>query len=419
MHMKQPQMTEKQLAKVQAELKSLKAENARLRQQSKNKQHVPVSRRVKQFFAILLVLLSILLLMLGNIFFWAGNTIAKTDRYVDTVSPIIEYPEVQTALAHSLTDTIFNNVDVEAAVTEALPPRADFLAPQLTSQLRSQTESVTKKIIASDQFKQVWQEVNQRQHERLVNVAKSNQGDGNINLNEVYQQASARLQDTKLAFLANRQLPKDAGEITVIEAPWIPKFKTLVTNIDTWRILSLILLVLSVAGAMALSKNRRRTLYVFTAGSIFAMLATLISIRVGKLIAVDRVRPEYQDAANVVYQQVISQLRLQSILITLFMTALLVVLWLSSASRSAVAVKTNARGFINGTVNERIFGEKKYPALLFIGRHKVTLEWITFLVFTLLLLFVRLSVAGLVWWLIMLVVVIGLIEILSQGSENT
>ena len=85
------------------------------------------------------------LLITGNLLFWTGNTLVKTDRFTASVAPIIKNSAVQTAVADYTTTQLYNNVDVSQVITQALPPRAEFLASSITGQLKSYTNSSATK----------------------------------------------------------------------------------------------------------------------------------------------------------------------------------------------------------------------------------------------------------------------------------
>jgi hypothetical protein len=132
------------------ELEKLRLENARL-----SAEHKP-SRLFRRFGVITLVAISIALLTAGNLLFWFGNTIVKPDRFTDATAPIIKDSTVQQTMALYTTNKIFESVDVQKITEEALPPKADFLAPQLTTQLKSGTEKTLQKTLAKPKFQEKW-----------------------------------------------------------------------------------------------------------------------------------------------------------------------------------------------------------------------------------------------------------------------
>src|SRR3954449_7087931 len=69
---------------------------------------------------------------------WARDHIEDTDRYIETVGPLADDPDVQAAIAARVDEVVFNYLDLDAAtrqVTEALA--AQNLPPRVEATLRA------------------------------------------------------------------------------------------------------------------------------------------------------------------------------------------------------------------------------------------------------------------------------------------
>ena len=64
---------------------------------------------------------------------WAHDEVSDTDRYVETVAPLAESPEVQAAVTTRLTDRIVGLIDVQAVTQDAI----DALAIAASRRARS------------------------------------------------------------------------------------------------------------------------------------------------------------------------------------------------------------------------------------------------------------------------------------------
>ena len=84
----------------------------------------------------LLLVLGCLLVALSLIALYVRAEVVNTDRYVDTMAPIAESPAVQQAVGDKLQAAIDSRVDFTALLQDALPPRADPLAPALANTLQ-------------------------------------------------------------------------------------------------------------------------------------------------------------------------------------------------------------------------------------------------------------------------------------------
>jgi hypothetical protein len=421
--------TDKQL--VNNQIAMLKAENARLnaevRRLKLDKQSSATANRrgrlmhpantIRNLAVILLVALSVILLTAANLLFWTGNTIVKQDRFVAATQPIIKDAAVQDTMALYVTNSIFNNVDVQKTVEQALPPKATFLAPQLTSQLKNTTDSTIQKALANPDIQNKWNTALAKQHDRLINFAANYKGDGNISLNDFYTQLSSRLSNTKLAFLANKKLPPKVGNYTVVNAAWLPKFHNLVVNIDTWRLLAVVALVLFVAGAVWLSKNRRRTIYTFILASAAAMIVTLIILHFIKDNITSKVNPLYSEGVNSIIQIVSHSLVLQTL--TIFFASLFIgfVAWISSPASLALKTRRQVNLLFNGNLHGRIFSqENKFT--VWVQKYKRILQWFAVAAVAAIMLLVRLTLPGLILYgFIMLILVLTIEAIAGQESK--
>src|SRR5437773_1520516 len=66
---------------------------------------------------------------------WAATTTLNTNRWVQTVTPLPQNPAVAAAVSQYTTDQLFQAVDVEQRLRDALPTQAAFVAGPLTGQL--------------------------------------------------------------------------------------------------------------------------------------------------------------------------------------------------------------------------------------------------------------------------------------------
>ena len=410
------------------ELERLKSENDRLL--SENNELKELAKRSKYnksehkrnwprlTLVSILIALSVALLSFGNIFFWLGNTVVDTDRYVDTVSPLIEDPKVQESISTYAVDKIFSNIDVQQHLVEVLPPRADFLAPSLSDQLKIQTENIFYNALSNPDLQASWNEVQKNQHERLINFAANYQGDGTININEVYNRLSSKLKDTRLSFLTERQLPPEVGQMTVIETAWLPVFSTVVNNIDTWRALAILGLVVSLALAVWLSKNKRRTIYIYAVTTTTVLFLTLVAIRVLVEQSSNQVEPAYSEGARRAAQIITDPLRFQTFIIMFLLLITGVIAWVSGTSKNAVSFKNWIADSVSGKLHHGIFGSKEYGFTKWIRKYKRSLEWIAVAIFAAVLLSARVTLETILYYSAILLVIIALIEVISLKPKS-
>jgi hypothetical protein len=74
--------------------------------------------RGRSVAAIICVVLAALLTTPAAIAYWGQRTLNDTQRYVDTVGPLVNSPEVQDVIATRVTDAIEQQVDIEAILND-------------------------------------------------------------------------------------------------------------------------------------------------------------------------------------------------------------------------------------------------------------------------------------------------------------
>ena len=111
-----------------------------------------------------------MLLPIAGLTLWSRNQLLNTDRYVDTMKPLAEDPAVRAGIADRVTQAVTDAVDLEDRAKEALPDRAKFLAVPIATAAQNLVHEVTVNFLESDQFKQLWNEVNRLAHDQIVAI---------------------------------------------------------------------------------------------------------------------------------------------------------------------------------------------------------------------------------------------------------
>ena len=132
--------------------------------------------RGRSIAAVVCVVLAALLTTPAAIAYWGQRTLNDTQRYVDTVGPLVESPEVQDAIATTVTDAIQSQVDVEAILNEVFAgvitdrPRLQMLVGPLSGAVNALVDREVRAFVASDTFADIWVRANTRAQQTLVRV---------------------------------------------------------------------------------------------------------------------------------------------------------------------------------------------------------------------------------------------------------
>ncbi len=363
------------IKELEHEKEELEAENERLKAKLTQEPKKPTASFWRGLAIALCAALLVATLIIGNVAFWAGNTIVNTNKYIYTVRPILRDTAVQQALADYTTTQLFKQVNVQQTVQNALPPRAAFLAPQLTSQLHGATDKTLQTVLASPRFQTVWVNTNRTAHDKLINGIKHSKGDGVVNLQAVYDSLSQNLKDTKLSFLAGKSLPQNIGSITVVNAPWVPKARFVVNSVSWLKPVSLLLIAVFSATAIWLARRRRTVVIVLAGLASLSMIATLIAIQIVRHAFALQAPPVYQTAANHAAGIILHPLMVQTIAILCVAIIIKITAWVTGPYKLATATRRLVDRWLTAPLHRLIFRGRENSATKWLGSRKAIYEW--------------------------------------------
>lgn len=356
------------------------------------------------------------LFVAGSVALYMATTLVNTDKFMTVAGPLVQQPAVQQVVADKTTTALFDRVDVEALARDVLPPRVDFLAPTVAQQIEQFTNTQAKNILGSESFQQTWTTTLRASHERLIAGLKTYQGDGTINVSDVYKRLGERLQGSKLAFLSGVQLPPRIGNITLIEASWLPAAHNLVVNLDAIRIITIILFFVLLGLTVWLSDTRRRTVTHLGIMILILSFIMIISLRVAGAIIKDSITPSSQQAFTEIWTLFTTPFVVQ--LATTFAIGLLVavVAWLGGTTKTAARVKARLSDLFAGKLHESLF-HKENAVTLWVGRYTTVLLTVVGVALVMSMLFIDLTFESFIW-AVLVAVIVALIIVTLAGKEK-
>ena len=271
--------------------------------------HEPVSkprrRRIRRSVVGSLVALACLLVLLSTTEVWAHRTLLNTGAFVGTVAPVFEDPAVASAVAARATDELFTELNVQARLRDALPPRASFAAVPVTNATKGFVAEQLTKVLSSSQFQAVWTAALTSTHQQLVavlrgqNTAAVSTSGGYIVLNTVpvINQALGKVSGlasdltgkpvtlpaitsadppqqavNKLSAALGVSLPSNFGQITLVRSSDLATVQRLVKAFDRLTLVLPLAAIVLIALSLWLSLNRRRTLLQLAVGVSLLMI---------------------------------------------------------------------------------------------------------------------------------------------------
>lgn len=381
-----------------ARLAALEQENAELRRRlaaTAGGQGGPdrsTRHRGRSAAAAVLVVVGALLAPVAVVAAWAERTLTDTDRYVATVAPLAEEPTVRSALAARMTAAVMEQVDVgslldtvaDGLAERDLAPRAAAALPLLEAPLTGGVESFVRdaadRVVSSDQFRDAWTQANRVAHEQLVAVMRGEGGDVvqvgqdgelTVQLAGMVDLLEERLVAQGFTLAAN--LPTIDATFTVLETSRLVEVRgryAQVVALGAW--LPWIVLLLLGAGVAA-AVHHTRVLVVAGLALVAAMLALALGLAVARGLYLDALagRVPRLDAAQVVFDQVVSFLRVALRTVGVLGLVVALVAYLGGPSRSARGLRSGA-GRALGALRERAErrGVTSGPVGTWLGRYR-------------------------------------------------
>jgi hypothetical protein len=263
-----------------------------------------------------------LLIFVANFLAWTQCTLLDSSEFQDEVSEALDEPAAQERAAAVIAESISNSDRIQTAIDERLPENLALLAPVLKSQLENGLQAVAERVLASEAFRGVRDEIVLRLHRTVVGVLKDEraigvQGDQVVlDLNDL---APAVLQRIGLEAAERTQGGSDFvegdGRIVLVEdAGLVKNISFIARNADVVALLAALAGLACLAGAIALSADVR--------GGIRASGYVLLGVGVTTLLIVFAVNqvvgglyPERTVLRELV-SSILSNLRLQALALT-------------------------------------------------------------------------------------------------------
>jgi hypothetical protein len=260
---------------------------------------------MRRFATGLLILISSLCLFLSSTSLWVRHNVINTGVFVSNVETIVDLPQVRTRVTQQVTATVMTNPKVQDAIDSAvgaLPQGLRQFKPTVTTGIQSLVSTGVQRLLTAEPFRPLTSAALTSAHNQLVNGQP---------VSITLGQAKARIPASAKDGIAGQVLdllPNNVGVtlITPADAPRLYNAIDLLKSLWWW--VGLIGLA-ALAGALTLSRRRRRTLRGWAVTTSVLAFATLITLRVARGSVLVQVKTENRDAVGAVYDVLARSLR--------------------------------------------------------------------------------------------------------------
>jgi hypothetical protein len=246
----------------------------------------PRARRTRGIISWILIVLASLLIPISVLSAWAITTVTNTDQYVATMSPLARNDVITEHLATRATDALFSTHVVQNKITDALPPKAKPIVQPVVTQVKTYVHGVALKFFQSPKFGELFDRLNRRTHQTVVDVLTGKQtkltqslgksGQVVLNLTPALNQLIDKLNSRGITlFNPLKAILAEHGGLgfTVVQKDQVAKFSSLFNTLVTlgWAV-PVIAVVLGVL-AVVVAVERRKTLLRLALGvGLFALI---------------------------------------------------------------------------------------------------------------------------------------------------
>jgi hypothetical protein len=251
---------------------------------------VATARRwgTRSVISLLLFVLATVLVVPATVGHWGHRTVLDSERYIDTVGPLIYQPEVQQALTDAATKQVIERVDTENQVNQLLSnlfPDAQFtdqLSGPIAAGINSLIGELVARFISSDQFAQAWIRFNEAAQRGVVLILEGKDG------GPIYLKGDDIVLDTSAALVAiqnylvengvtaagNITIPETDREIVLATTPALAQIRFVYSL--TSPILEFFPLIVAILFGIAILLARRRSRTVVATGVVLLVADLLV-----------------------------------------------------------------------------------------------------------------------------------------------
>lgn len=211
---------------------------------------------------IILIVLATIVGVTSVFALWAKRQLLETETWTTTSEELIQNAEIQAALSTFIVSAIYDNVDVEAALAERLPPQLAPLAGPVAGALRSGADDIALKALEQPKVQQLWVDANAAAQSKLIALIEDKRefvsttgGVVTLDLKSLLESVTAQL---GIGADLVTKLPPEATSIEVMKSSELEAAQKGVNLLQTVGYVLTALALLLYAAAIFLAGDRRR-----------------------------------------------------------------------------------------------------------------------------------------------------------------
>jgi hypothetical protein len=300
-----------------------------------------------------LIGLATLLAVFAIFSIWANRQALNTDNWVNTSGKLLQNEDVRGQLSNYLADQLFANVNVQAELEAALPPKLEPLAGPAAGGLHQLAPQIAEKALENPHVQELWGEANRAAHLTLLKIldgegstVSTGGGEVKLDLSSLVAQIGGQL---GVGSALASKIPAGAGQITILKSDQLSTAQSIAQAIrDLPIVLTLLALLLYGLAIYLAGPRRRRALRSAGFGFIVAGVVALIArgLAGGSVVDALAANEAVKPAAEAVWSIGTSLLVTVASSAIAFGILIVIGAWLAGPTRPATALRREASPYM-------------------------------------------------------------------------
>jgi hypothetical protein len=230
-------------------------------------------RRRRRGIVYALIVVASLLGFISAFAIWANRQLLETDTWTNTSSKLLENQDIRTQVAGYMVDTLYANVDVQAELQQALPPRLQPLAGPAAAGLRELSLRLANQALERPRVQELWENANRTAQQTLLKVVEHGGSEPvTLDIGTIVDQLGQ-----ELGVNAAGKLPPNVAQIQVVSNDDLVKVNDLLNVLRIVAWVSIVLTLALFALAIYLAEGWRREA-LRTVGFAFIVVGILVLV---------------------------------------------------------------------------------------------------------------------------------------------
>ena len=196
----------------------------------------PVTRkkwRARSYISLIVFIVATLLTPIAVIGHWGHQTIANPQQYIDTVGPLAENPEIQQAVADTVSSAIIEQVDTSqlaSGLLGAIIPNerlSDLLSGPIKAGIDGLIRTGVDKFVTSNAFQEAWVRINEAAQKGFIAALTGDptgpvQFEGDqlvLNISSLLQEVQTSLVDEGIEVAGLVTIPDSDAQVVLLDSP--------------------------------------------------------------------------------------------------------------------------------------------------------------------------------------------------------